>query len=71
MPSQENKFMLRDLECQKSGHPFKRKRLQTVHYYPGTNQIVDIKTPKGALDNVRCPVPGCGSLPKDPNDPNA
>jgi hypothetical protein len=65
MPSQRNKRMLRDLECEENGHPFKREIWQTVHYAPGTNEIVAIKTPKGALDNVRCP--RCGSLPKDPN----
>jgi hypothetical protein len=63
--SQPNKFMLRDLECQNGGHPFKREILQTIHNAPGTNEIVAIKTPKGALDDVRCP--RCGSLPKDPN----
>jgi hypothetical protein len=67
MSSREYKRMVRDLECEKSSNPFKREILQIVHYYPGTTQIVAIKTPKGALDNVRCPVRGCGSLPKDPN----
>jgi hypothetical protein len=67
MPSQERKRILRDLECEKSGHPFTRKIWQIVHYYPGTKQIVDYKTPHGAQDNIRCPVRGCGSPPKDPN----
>jgi hypothetical protein len=68
MPSQEYKRMLRDLKCEKSDHPFQKEIMQIVHYYPGTNQIVDTKTPKGALDDAWCPVQGCNSRAKDPND---
>jgi hypothetical protein len=67
MPSQEDKRIPRNLECEKGHSLGSREIWQTVHYYPGTKQIVDIKTPKGAIDDVWCPVPGCGSRAKDPN----
>jgi hypothetical protein len=71
MASQKYKSILRDLECQESGHPFQRRILQIVHYAPGTTQIVDTKTQKGALDDAWCPVEGCNSRAKDPNEQRA
>ena len=64
MPEMD-KPIRRDLRCQKHDHPFRAEIRQTVHTVEG-GEITNITTPKGALDNVRCPE--CGSLPKDPND---
>jgi hypothetical protein len=67
MPERDE-CMLRDLRCEENDHPFKKRILQTVHTVPGSNEILFIGTPKGALDNAWCPVPGCGSLAEDPNE---
>jgi hypothetical protein len=58
--------MLRDLLCQEHAHPFRAEILQRVYTVHGSNEIKGISTPKGALDDVRCPE--CGFLPKDPNE---
>ena len=50
----------------KNVRPFTEKIWQTLHYVPGSNEILSKTTPKGTLDKVRCPE--CGSLAKDPND---
>jgi hypothetical protein len=65
MPEMD-KPIRRDLRCQKHDHLFRAEIRQTVHTVEESNEIARITTPKGALDNVRCPE--CGSLPKDPND---
>jgi hypothetical protein len=64
----EDKLLLRNLRYEESGYPFNAEIWQTLHYAMGTNEVVRITTPKGALDNVWCPVEGCGSRPKDPNE---
>jgi hypothetical protein len=63
---ERDEFLLTDLRCQKYDHPFRAQIWQTLHYVAGSNEIVLKTTPKGALDDVRCPE--CGSLVKDPND---
>ena len=65
MPERDE-FLLTDLRCQKYDHPFRAQIWQTLHYVPGSNEILSKTTPKGALDKVRCPE--CDSLAKDPND---
>ncbi len=67
MSTTRRKRMLRNLECEAEGHPWPEpvEILQIQHFYPGTNQIVKLTTPHGALDNLKCPE--CGSPPKDPN----
>ena len=67
MPERDE-LLLRNLRCDENDHPFTAELWQTLHYVPGSNEILFETTPKGALDDVRCPVPGCGSLAKDPNE---
>jgi hypothetical protein len=63
MPTRD-KRLLTDLRCRKHDHPFKAEIWQRLHYVAHSNQIVGKTTPKGALDNVRCPI--CGSPAKEP-----
>jgi hypothetical protein len=63
MPTRD-KHLLTDLRCRKHDHPFKAEIWQTLHYVAHSNEIVGKTTPKGALDNVRCPI--CGSPAKEP-----
>lgn len=57
--------MTRDLRCQKNDHPFTAKVWQTVHTVEEGGETTNITTPRGALNDVRCPE--CGFPPKDPN----
>jgi hypothetical protein len=66
MPERDE-FLLTNLRCIENDHPFTEKIWQTLHYVEDSNEILFKTTPKGALDDVRCPVRGCGSLAKDPN----
>src|SRR5215212_6480512 len=63
MPTRD-KRLLTDLRCRKHNHPFKAEIRQRLHYVAHSNEIVGKTTPKGALDNVRCPI--CGSPAKEP-----
>src|SRR5215204_6152499 len=63
MPTRD-KRLLTDLRCRKHDHPFKAEIWQRLHYVAHSNEIVGKTTPKGALDNVRCPI--CGSPAKEP-----
>src|SRR5215208_4419381 len=63
MPTTD-KRLLTDLRCRKHDHPFKAEIWQRLHYVAHSNEIVGKTTPKGALDNVRCPI--CGSPAKEP-----
>src|SRR5215213_1861022 len=63
MPTTD-KRLLTDLRCRKHDHPFKAEIWQRLHYVAHSNEIVGKTTPKGALDNVRCPI--CGSPAKKP-----
>ena len=67
MPERDE-LLRTDLRCEQNDHPFTAEIWQTLHYVAGSSQIVAKTTPKGALDDVRCPVLDCGSLPKDPNE---
>ena len=67
MPERD-KVLLTDLRCQEYDHPFRAEIRQTLHYVADSNELLFKTTPKGALDDVSCPVSGCGSLPKDPNE---
>ena len=63
----ESKHILRNLRCEENDHPYRAEILQTVFYGPD-NEILFHTTPHGAIEDVAwCPVPGCGSPPKDPN----
>jgi len=63
----EDKPIPRNLQCE-NGHPLGTWKIwQRVHYGPDGNEILFRTTPPGALDDIRCPVPGCGAQPKDPN----
>ena len=62
-------FMLRNLECEAKGHPWPEpvEILQREHTVAYSTRVQALTTPHGALDHLRCPYPGCGSPPKDPN----
>src|SRR5215208_5044782 len=66
MPTRD-KRLLTDLRCRKHDHPFKAEIWQRLHYVAHSNEIVGKTTPKGSLDNVRCPI--CGSPAKEPKGP--
>jgi hypothetical protein len=62
----EDKHIHRNLECE-NGHPLgSREVLQRVFYGPD-GEILFYRTLPGGLPDIRCPVPGCGAQPKDPN----
>ena len=64
MPEIDKPIFRDDLRCQENDHPFEAEILQRLHTVE-TGETTNTTTPRGALDNVRCPV--CGSPPKDPN----
>ena len=55
-------FLPTKLQCIENGHPFTERVRKKVHYYEEGGEPIFSTIPKGALDNVRCPVRGCGSL---------
>ena len=61
-------YMFRNLECE-NGHPWPEpvEILEREHTVAYRNEVHAVTTPHGALDDIRCPVPGCGAQPKDPN----
>jgi hypothetical protein len=67
MPRKEYDYLPKVLECQK-GHLFTEDVLHKLHYVEGLDWPVQVTIPAGAFDDVRCPVEGCGSPPKDPNE---
>jgi hypothetical protein len=64
----EYKFLPTRLQCIQNGHPFTEEVLKKVHYVAGHDAPIFSTIPKGALDDVRCPVPGCGSLVQQAKD---
>jgi hypothetical protein len=66
MPRKEYDYLPKDLECVK-GHPFTEEVLHKLHYVEGLDAPVQATIPAGALDDVRCPVEGCGSPVKEPS----
>jgi hypothetical protein len=65
MPRKEYDYLPKDLECVR-GHHFTEEVLHKLHYVSNLDAPVKATIPHGALDNVRCPVKGCGAPVKEP-----
>jgi hypothetical protein len=58
---EKEEFLPANLECIKNGHHFTAQVRKKVHYIEEGGQPVFSTVPHGSLDNLRCPVEGCGS----------
>jgi hypothetical protein len=65
---EKEEFLPAKLQCIDNGHPFTAEVWQKMHYYEESGEPILSTIPKGALDDVRCPVPGCSSLADEAKD---
>jgi hypothetical protein len=65
---EKDEFLPAELQCIENGHRFRERVWQKVHYVEDHDEPIFSTIPKGALDDVRCPVPGCGSLVQEAKD---
>jgi len=67
MPRRQYENRPTDLRCIDNGHLVTMQVRNKLHYVDGYGPPVRFSIPHGALDHLRCPVPGCGSLLEEAN----
>jgi hypothetical protein len=65
MPTKDE-FLPAELQCIDNGHRFTKRVWNRVHYAEEGGEPLFSTIPR--LGEVRCPVPGCGSLAKEAED---